>query len=156
MDGLIELIFERVPDGAVDKLLHDLLQGQGILELSHSELGSLEPTKGTQKLLPLLLGQLEPTSIFVRTANTMIGGVSIRSPLVRILRFDELNEVAVVFDRADVSAINQQDAVTMLWSGANVLARSAGVPEYYCGFEPATDESTRLFSTNKIGPLVAI
>jgi hypothetical protein len=156
MDGLIELIFERVPDGAVDKLVNDLLQGVGILELSHSELGSLDPKKAGQDLMPLLKQEAEPSSIFVRAAIATIGDVPIRSPLVRILRFEGSNEVAVVFGSADVDATDRQDVVTKLAAGAKVLASSADVPEYYCGFEPATDEKTRLFSWDKIGPLVTV
>lgn len=30
------------------------------------------------------------------------------------------------------------------------------VPDYCCGFEPATDEKTRLFSRDKIGPLLSL
>jgi hypothetical protein len=75
---------------------------------------------------------------------------------VRILRFEGSNEVAVVFGSGDVDATVRQDVVAKLAAGAKVLASSADVPEYYCGFEPATDEKTRLFSRDKIGPLTTV
>lgn len=156
MDGLIELIFERVPDGAIDKLVNDLLQGADILELSHSELGSLDPKMVGQDLMSLINQESEPSSIFVRTVNVTIGDVLIRRPLLRILRFEGSNEVAVVFGAADVDETDRQHLVTKLAAGANVLASSADVSEYYCGFEPATDEKTRLFAKDKIGPLITL
>ena len=156
MDGLIELIFERVPDNAVVKLINGLLQGEGILELSHSERGSLDPKKIDHDLMPLLKQEAEPSSILMRIANTTIGDVPIHNPLVRILHFEGSNEVAVVFDSEDVDATVRQDVVTKLAAGAKALANGADVPEYYCGFEPATDEKTRLFSKDKIGPLITI
>lgn len=156
MDGLIELIFERVPDGAVAKLVNDLLQGAEVLALSHSELGSLDIKKVGQDLMLLLKQEAEPSSIFVRSANATIGSVSIRGPLVRILRFEGSNEVALVFRGDDVDATDGQDVVAKLAAGAKVLSRNAEVQEYYCGFEPATDKETRLFSRDKIGPLVTV
>ena len=156
MDGLIELIFERVPDDAVGTLMSDLLQGGSILELSHSELGSLDPKEFGHDVMPLLKQKAEPSAVFVRIANAEIGGVSIRSPLVRILRFEGANEAAVIFGSGDVDATTRQDVVTALAAGAKVLASGAAVSEYYCGFEPATDKMTRLFSKDKIGPLLAV
>ncbi|WP_176041077.1 hypothetical protein [Burkholderia stabilis] len=156
MDGLIELIFDRVPGGNVDKLVNDFLQGGDILGISHSELGSLDPKTVNRYLMPILRQETDFSSVFIRTANAMIGNVSIRSPLVRILRFEGGIEVAIVFDSADIEATDRQGVVTKLAVGAAALASSAGVPEYYCGFEPANDEKTRLFTRGKIGPLVTV
>ncbi|WP_153490586.1 hypothetical protein [Burkholderia cepacia] len=69
MDGLIELIFDRVPDGNIDKLVNDLLQGEDVLELTHSELGSLDPKKADQYLKPIQQEEMEYSSIFIRAEN---------------------------------------------------------------------------------------
>lgn len=156
MDGLIELIFENVPDDSVDRLVYDLLQGAGILEISHSELGRLEQKLVDQDLMSFLMKEAEPASIFVRAACVTVGGIPIRSPLIRILRFEGSNEVAVIFESVDISSTDRLGAVRKLAAGANVLASGANVPDYYCGFEPATDEVTRLFSRDAIGPLVEV
>ncbi|HEY9897852.1 MAG TPA: hypothetical protein V6D00_01610 [Pantanalinema sp.] len=153
MDGLIELIFEGVSDGAVDRLVYDLLQGVDILEISPSEFGIIGQTQINNDLMPLLKKEAAPASIFLRAAFATIGGVPIRSPLVRILRFEGSNEVAVVFGSANIDAGDRQDAVKRLAAGSSMLANSVGVSEYYCGIEPATDERTRLFYRDKIGPL---
>lgn len=156
MNGLIELIFERVPDGALNKLVSDLLQGAGILELSHSELGCIETNNTCRDLLLLLNKSLEPSSIFIRSAYVSIGDVEICCPLIRILRFEGLNEVAVIFAGTDIITTDSEDSVEKLAASATVLANNANVIDFYCGFEPAADEQTRLFSRNKIGPIVKL
>lgn len=156
MGGLIELVFVRVPDGAVHKLVNDLSQSGDILEFSHSEVCGLNQEKAILDLTLLLKYEVGPFSIFVRIANASIGGVPIRSSLVRILRFEGMNEVAFVFGSAEIEATDRQDAVEKLAAGAEALASGTGVLAYYCGFEPATDEKTRLFSNERMGPLVSI
>lgn len=156
MDGLIELIFERVPDGAVDELVKDRLVRGGICELAHSELGSLDPKKVGLNLISLLEREDVPSSIFLRVGIVMIGDVPIRNPLIRILRFERCNEVMVVFNSIDIDATDRRCIVTRLAAGAKVLADALDVPDYCCGFEPATDEKTRLFSRDKIGPLLSL
>lgn len=64
--------------------------------------------------------------------------------------------MAIVFDSADIETTDRQSVVTKLAVGAAAIANRAEVSEYYCGFEPASDEKTRLFSRDKIGPLVVV
>ncbi|GGY20378.1 hypothetical protein [Paludibacterium paludis] len=156
MDGLIELIFEQVPDEAVGRLMNDLLQGVDILELSHSELGRLDPKKANFDLMTLLEQEAEPLSLFVRTTTVTVEDVTIRSPMVRILRCGGVNEITVIFDRGDVDEAVRLNVGETLAAGAKAVASRANVSEYYCGFEPASDDKTRLFAKDKIGPLMTI
>jgi hypothetical protein len=156
MNGLIELVFEKVPDGAVNGLVSALLQEAHITEVSHSELGDREPKEVGGNYLQLLKTTTDPASIFVKAAETCIGRVPIYRPLVRILRCCESNEVTVVFDSQDVVTTDRQDAVFRMAAGARALAESSDVAEFYCGYEPATDERTRLFCRGKVGPLTVI
>ncbi|WP_457337684.1 hypothetical protein [Rhizobacter sp. P5_C2] len=55
MDGLIELVFERVPDKALRGLVYDLLQGAEVLEVTHSGLGSFDLGEIEQQLGALLM-----------------------------------------------------------------------------------------------------
>ena len=125
MDGLIELIFNGVPDGAVDSLVYTVLQRADICEVSHSERGRLDLPPVGQDLMLLLKKEVEPASIFVKALYSTVGGVLIRQPLVRILRFEGLNEVAIVFGSADIEATDRQDVVRRLAAGAGELNRDA-------------------------------
>ncbi len=154
MDGLIELVFENVPDDGIGKLIRHLLRGAGKLHVTHSELGELDPTKSVEELLPLLKLGEEAASIFIRTDVNMVGDVPIFDPLVRILRFDGANEVAVVFECRRTEESFFSEFITKLSARSQRLASDIGVQKYYCGFEPATDEATRLFSNDNIGPFL--
>jgi len=156
MDGLIELIFDGVPDGAIHGLVRNLIHGSDILDISHSELGSLDPKRIGEDLMAFFDKETVPITIFIRTTCIMVGGISINRPLVRILRFQGSNEVAVEFNSTDIDATDRKDTVAKLAAGAKVLADSAAIPKYYCGFEPATDTRTRLFSQGKVGPLIEV
>jgi hypothetical protein len=156
MNGLVELVFEKVPDGAVNGLVSALLQEAHITKVSRSELGDREPKEVEGTYLQLLKATTEPASVFVKADETCIGGVSIHRPLVRILRCCESSEVTVVFDSQDVVTTDRQDAVLRMAAGARALAESSDVAEFYCGYEPATDEKTRLFCKGKVGPLTAL
>lgn len=156
MNGLVELVFEKVPDRDVSQLVANLLQGAEVTEISHSELGRLEPSKVGDSYARLLKASEEPASVFVKSIGASLGGVLIRHPLVRILRYNESNEVAVVFVDTDVDATDRQDAVLRMAAGAKVLAQTCGVAKFYCGYEPATDDRTRLFCGDRIGPVKSI
>ncbi|MDO9437079.1 hypothetical protein [Hydrogenophaga sp.] len=156
MNGLVELIFERVPDVAVATMLSELLRRSGIQEMTHSELGKLDAETSFRDVIALLRHQAEPSSIFIRAGIATVGAVRTRCPLVRLLRYEETNELTLAFERTDIEAVDRKDTIRMLSDGAKLLASSAGTAEYYCGFEPATDERTRLFSKSKIGPLVSV
>lgn len=156
MNGLVELIFENVPDRDVGRLVANLLQGADVTEISHSELGRLDPSEVGDSYARLFEAAEEPASIFVKIAGASLGDVLIRHPLVRILRCNESNEVAVVFADTDVDAIDRRGAVLRMAAGAKVLAQTCGVTQFYCGYEPATDDRTRLFSGERIGPIESI
>jgi hypothetical protein len=156
MNGLVELIFEEVPDVAVNSLVSDLLNGAAITEISHSELGRCESNSVENNYFKFLKLTEDATSIIVKTKEISIGGVIINRPLVRMLRYHNLNEVAVIFDSLDVAKNNQRTAILNMAAGTKVLAKRSGVREFYCGFEPASDQSTRLFSGEKIGPITVL
>ncbi len=155
MDGLIELVFESVANNSVCPLLNDLLQGSDIVELSHSELGSLD-AKTRHDLIQLLNQNAGPSSIAFRAVSAKVGDIQIRTPYLQVLRFEGLNEVAISFASTDIEPKDRQHIATKLAEGAAKLAGSAGVTQYYCGFEPATDERTQLFAGGKMGPLTSI
>lgn len=155
MGELIELIFERVPDDAVVRLLGDLLQGAEIMDVKHSELGELDSRVG-HDLMRYLEEMNVPAAIFVRATYATLIDIPIRFPLIRILRHELSNEVSVVFSADSIDESVRRLAAIKLSGAAQTLARRADVGEYYCGFEPATDERTRLFFNGQLGPMLTI
>jgi hypothetical protein len=153
MNGLVELIFEAVQNGAVKHLVYDLLNGAVVIGSSHSELGACELNTVDGDYLTSLWEAETAVSIFIRADQISIGGVLINRPVIRILRYQDTNDVSLIFDNADVIAGDRKEALRGLATGAKVLAKDSEVPKFYCGFEPATDEETRLFSGEVMGPI---
>lgn len=156
MNGLVELTFENVPDKSVNKLVSALLNGTPPSEIAHSELGNRDVSDLGGDFFRLFAGADVPASMFIKTERLSVGGIEIHRPVIRILRLENFNEVTVVFDNSDVLAGDRKEALSLLATCAEALATESGVVEFYCGFEPSTDEATRLFTGKKIGPLKII
>jgi hypothetical protein len=151
-DGLIELIFLQVPDSKVDSLVSEIVQNANPFELFHSELGNLDPKKSELGIISLLQQFAEPSSVFIRSDILNVGEVWLDNPLIRIVRYDELNEVAVVFDAVKIVPTSWESFVDKLAIGAKKLAVQSEAYGYCCGLEPGTDEETQFFSSERIGP----
>ena len=156
MNGIIEIIFEGVPDENVDNLVRAIIGRADVLDVSHSELGVIENSLTRHGLICSLKKYDVPVSIFINLSFAEIGGVVIAAPLLRVLRFENVNEASVVFSDRDVKDGDDQDAVSKLAEGTDEIAHMAGALDCYCGFEPATDMSTRLFTRGKVGPLFSV
>jgi hypothetical protein len=155
-DGLIELIFLQVPDGKVESLVCELVKNARIFGLSHSELGNLDPKTSELGIVSLFRNFEEPYAIFIRSGELNLGEVWLENPLIRIIRYDGLNEVAVVFDNLKIEPTGWEDFVDKLSKGAKKLAVQSGALGYCCGLEPGTDEDTQLFSSEGVGPLFSL
>ncbi|WDZ95954.1 hypothetical protein Herbaro_21160 [Herbaspirillum sp. WKF16] len=153
MNGLVELIFEAVQNGAVKHLVDDLLKGGVVIGSSHSELGVCELNVIDENYLTSLWEAETAVSVFIRADQISIGGVLINRPVIRILRYQNSNDVSLIFDSADVIESDREEALRGLAAGAKILAKNSEVPKFYCGFEPATDEKTRLFCGEVMGPI---
>ncbi|MCA3697908.1 hypothetical protein [Aquidulcibacter sp.] len=152
-DGLIELIFLQVPDGKVESLVCELVQNASIFELSHSELGNLDPKKSELGIISLFRNFEEPYAIFIRSDEIHVGEVQLQKPLIRIIRYEGLNEVAVLFDTLEIKLLSWDDFVDKLYMVAKRLAIQSETLVYCCGLEPGTDKDTQLFSSEGVGPL---
>jgi hypothetical protein len=150
---LIELIFLEVPDDRVDLILSELVRDARILELSHSELGDLIPKETGLGFFSQLQKFLEPSSVFLRLDGIYIGEILMSHPLIRVMRVDGMNEIAVLFDETKMSSASSGGWVSKLSKGANHIAEQTHISSYCCGLEPGTDEETQFFSNTGVGPL---
>lgn len=156
MDGLIELVFESVPDHSVNDLVDDLVNTSEVLELTQSELGAVDVDKVDGDFMKLATATTDPISVFLRCAPILVGDFSIHRPLVQVLRYSGTNDVVVSFDSSDIAKGDKLQAVKSLMNGCKALALNRGVPLFYCGYEPASDVVTRLFTGDRVGPLALV
>jgi hypothetical protein len=149
----IELVFDKVPTDTLSRLTLALLEKMNVTRVSHSEIGDVDLQTLDQGFVDLLCQQNEcPFVVSVLGSDITIGSVHIRNPMLRFIRADGENMVELGFDDSDIEGA-RDNFVVQIATEAKVLADHADVMHYFCGFEPATDESTRLFTGGKIGPL---
>ena len=153
MNGQIELVFENVSTEAVDRLINEVLQEAKIMEIFHSELGHFDPNLNYGNISVCLQKKEGACTIFVKASVAVIGQVRIRNPLITVLLFENLIDVSVIFSDIDFIDIDRNYVVQNLAIGSKYLAGKAKNDNYYCGFEPAMDKATRLFTKDIIGPI---
>lgn len=155
MDGLLELIFEDITLQATFDLLDELLTREEITKFWHSEATHIDSVSAWR----LALSEQnfdQPSTIFVQAKYAKVGEVMIANPLVRILQIKGFNELAVVFKKDDICAPCAPRWITELALGAKTLAARAQTSKYQCGFEPVTDQTTRLFTGEQKGPIIQL
>jgi hypothetical protein len=150
---LVELVFDKIPDNLLNILVANIIQSSNILEISHSELGKIADLHNDQDFIQHLKSGPNPASIFITSTWASIGKVKIRQPLIRLLRFEQTNEVSIIFSNNDIDKIDSKNIIMSLALGAKHLSQISHSDDYYCGYEPATDQKTRFFSKDTIGPL---
>ena len=60
------------------------------------------------------------------------------------------------FDKFGINEFIMVNAQTQLMEAAKQLAYKYKIKSFYCGFEPASDMATRLFTGDKLGPLMKL
>lgn len=154
MHGLIELIFDSVPDSKLDALIWSLVDKTSAIEIFYSEKGNIDVSEANQGFLTLFNNEATAEAFFIKTNSAVVGSVVVNKPVVRVLRFNKTNEVMVIFSNLDLA--NSENVVTELADGAGYIADTLSISDYYCGFEPATDPRTRLFTKAEIGPFLKL
>jgi hypothetical protein len=157
MSQLTELVFENVADSLVNEIIQDIVAGEEILNVILHGVGQEELNDESRDWAWALKNSIEPSAIiFLKISSVSIRGIRIKNPLIRLQRFEECNDVSVIFESEDVlleSSDSHESIVKRLAAAAADIASTAGVQYYYCGYEPATDPDTRLFTREVLGPL---
>lgn len=152
MDGLIELIFEGVSPANVDAFTLSLLEQAEIIGVSHSEYGDIEPSRLGGGLRALLSGIEMAELITLRTNRVQIGSIVFAHPLLRVHHVGEAFDLEVIVDSAEIYRNGAMNKIAELAACAKETAARWSVQRYYCGFEPATDRVTLLFSDSGLEP----
>jgi hypothetical protein len=147
MEGLVELVFAGVAPEKVGGLMADIFRDAKDVGFAEAEL---------PVLLPAVLNETEkrlatykpPLTISLLAQGVSIGGVVLRKPIVRVIRYNNKIDVEIVFDVRDVYG-----RVDSLSKAAGALAQTHLVDSCFCGYEPAKDLETRLFTGSRLGPI---
>ena len=155
MSSLFEVVFENVVKSNVIRLLMLLIAGAGrITNIQCSENirliieGDLDV-----KALDSVLSFHGDVTVLINLVDMKIGGVTLPKVLLRWVKYGDLYDIDFNFDSNDLEDMGMMNLVTALHGDIKEIAKDNGVVAFFGGMEPASDEDTRYFTNDVLGPL---
>lgn len=71
--------------------------------------------------------------------------------VILLLEKSQINFLTLVLNEATFNRIG----VEKLWNCISILSKRLDGSSFYCGMEPSSDEKTRYFTNNELGPLLS-
>lgn len=145
----IEIVFERVQLEKIVGLLLRILANSTLKEYSVST-DSSEINLQSKKTLFTSIEQSSDGSFYFNFLDYSLKDILLSSVGFQIIKYYNVYDLILSIDereiREKVSILDLQERVAS-------LAEELEASRYYCGYEPAMDEETRIFSGVSLGPL---
>jgi hypothetical protein len=72
---------------------------------------------------------------------------------IAVYKFEDSIDVEINFKLSDLKDGDDKELATNLMKLSDSISKKFDIENYFCGLEPASDEETRIFTKQKIGPL---
>lgn len=156
MANLFEVVFENVAKNNVMELLSHLTpEPRSIVNYQCSEKNQLINTSEYTETLCYFLNFYGDASMLIHLDHIKIDAVILPEILLRLVKYGEQYDVDYNFDLNLIKDMNMPDLVKKIHNHTKNIAKDINVSNFFGGMEPASDESTRYFTNNNLGPLVA-
>jgi len=155
MDELIEIVFENVSKEKVFHLLKCLrCDAESIASVGASEdIDFLKNGELNQQAIESIINFSGDVTILIRLKKIKIGEITIPLVLLRLVKYDDQFDVDFNFDHSEIQYLPQSMIIKELHKRISEIAKENGVISWFAGIEPASDEETRYFTNEEIGPL---
>lgn len=151
MKEIIEIVFEKVHLEKVVELLKKLLDSSTLRDYHIStDKSDVDLNLQSQELLFTDINQSSDGSFYFNFLNFTLTGVLLSRVGFQVYKYDNIYDLNLHIGENE---IKRKSSVSELQKWAESIAEELKAEDYYCGFEPAIDEETRLFSGNILGPL---
>ncbi|WP_460410534.1 MULTISPECIES: hypothetical protein [unclassified Pseudomonas] len=154
MAGLLEIVFENVKQNVVLPLLETVIaNAASVVSAECSEVFSVW-NNGKLELdaVDAALGFNGAVSVLINVRGLKFIDVSVNSALIRILKYQGGFDLDISFDEDD-DGLADVDGVGAFFAFSKEVAKKFEFGNCYFGMEPASDESTRFFTNDVLGPL---
>lgn len=157
MTNLVEVVFESVDESCIAQLFIMLIQSsKRVSEIQCSEnISIFENGELSEEELGHFLGLNGDAVIFVNASDVMLGDVVFPNIQFRLVKYGCEYDVDFNFYYDEIEHISLPALICSVHAYAKGLALKFGISSYYSGMEPASDEETRFFTNEEVGPLVA-
>lgn len=155
MSNVIEVVFENVLKIKVIKLLMFLKETSGrLVNVQCSE--DIELMKQGDIdvfVLDSLLNFEGNVSVLLNLSDMKIGDIILPNILLRLVKYGGYYDIDFNFDSEDIENIDIMAVIVELHHYVKEVAREYNISNFFCGVEPASDQITRYFTNESLGPL---
>ncbi len=157
MTNLIEVVFENVAKNCVIKLLSLLiLSSEKVLGVDCSEnIAVFEGSEISDKEVEEFLSFDGDVTVFVNIGAMRLESLVLPKVQLRLLKYANQYDIDFNFDSNELDGISTTILIKQLHACVKKLAMNCNVSSFFGGMEPASDEDTRYFTNEELGPLAA-
>ena len=157
MANLIEVVFEHIGKSCVLQLLKLLITSlENVISIECTESLSLfKDEQLSEQGLEQFLGFESDVTVLIKIRSIDLGNIILPNLQLRLLKYEGQYDIEFNFDSNELENTTTMTLVKELHSHAKRVALECGVNDFYCGIEPASDEDTRYFTNDELGPLAA-
>lgn len=157
MSNLIEVVFENVGKNCVLQLLKLLITSlENIISIECTENPSLfkEGQLSEEGINPFLDFE-DDVTVLIKIRSIDLGSIILPNVQLRLLKYEGQYDIEFNFDSNELENTTTTTLVKELHAYAKRIAIECGISDFCCGMEPASDEDTRYFTNDELGPLAA-
>jgi hypothetical protein len=156
MSELLEVVFEGVLKENVIPLYLSLIGNPDtIVGVQCSEqIPGLLDNEIDENDLEAALGFPRDFVMLVKLNYIDLNGLSLPKVLLRIVKYGEMYDIDFNFEFENLKNLDAATSFASLHVYCKKLAENFKVSKLFCGIEPASDEDTRYFTNDNIGPLI--
>lgn len=155
MSDLIELVFEDVAKNDVANFLISLLAGAkeiDRIECSEDKFFGKKLIVSEEMFSSLVEADCDLTTVF-NVEELMLGETVLHEVLIRLVKYGGSYDVDLNFDPRSLVGGSKSAVLVQLHQYAKFIRSNFSLATFYCGLEPASDEDTRYFTDDEVGPL---
>jgi hypothetical protein len=146
---IIEIVFERVHLEKIVRLLMSTLSSSTLKDYNIAT-DSTEIDLHSKEKLFNSINQSSDGSFYFDFLDYSLNDILLSRVGFQIIKYNDVYDLSLSIEEKD---LKQKASISDLHNRVVSLAEELKTTNYYCGYEPAVDEDTRLFSGISLGPL---
>ena len=149
MTEIIEIVFERVQLEKIAITLFELLSNSNLIDSYITTDVSKIDFQSKEKLHNSLVQSSEGAFSFYFLSFKLVE-IQLHRVLLQIHKCNNVYDVNIIIEEKELI---ERVSILELHKYVAILAEELEATNFYCGFEPAMDKETRLFTGKNLGPL---
>lgn len=152
MQDIIEILFEEVNLNKVSVLLANTCSTAQFTNylVSTDDSGVCDINFKSQDQIFTFIGNSSDGAFYFNFSEFQLNEFEFSSIGFQIYKYDKKYDLNLHIPENEIIG---KITIVALQSWADIIAKSLIAKEYFCGYEPASDQATRFFSGSILGPL---